>query len=174
MVQGSGKIQEQVFSLTTRWINSTKTLRAPLAFTLVRLFGESFRIGIEHMPKSDKSFLVWNWRLLEATPKTPALAIGQSSAWPSSEVTGSAFSVTAAQALNANWHAYLSASFAPDQARWFLPAGLAYRLTPAFKARAMWDGNRLHPAISYQQSDWGLSFFLLDGRDPTLSLSVGF
>ncbi|HBF23604.1 MAG TPA: hypothetical protein DDW23_07310 [Planctomycetes bacterium] len=104
----------------------------------------------------------------------PALALSHGSAWPSSVVTGSAYSLTTAKAFGANWSGYLSGSFVPDQSRWLFPGGITYQFKPSIRARGLWDGEQLHPGVSYVQDDWSLSAFILDGDDFTLSYSIGF
>ena len=182
MVQAEGDAQPTPFSFTTR-IVSGNTERAPLEFSLVYLFRSNFRAGIEYMPSHGEKNARWvplaNWRLVEADGKRPAVALGMSSAWPSSRVKGEAYSLTLAQAWGQNWSGYASVSFAPKAERsadkWYQPLGLSYRWSKHWQSRLMWDGNKMHPAVSYvSNSDWSASVFLLDGKNPTLSVTYGF
>ncbi len=55
-----------------------------------------------------------------------------------------------------------------------MPAGLNYKINDKWNTRVMWDGTNLHPILTRYIDDWSLSLLLLDGTDPTLSVSVGF
>ncbi|MDP6129554.1 MAG: hypothetical protein QF389_06970 [Planctomycetota bacterium] len=152
----------------------TGSARAPIEFSLVRKWTPSFRAGLEYMPRDERWAPVWNWRILKATKTRPAIALGQSTAWPSSKTSGSAFSLSAAKSIAKDWSAYLSASYAPNGDLWQMPAGLNYKINDKWNTRVMWDGTNLHPILTRYIDDWSLSLLLLDGTDPTLSVSVGF
>ena len=126
------------------------------------------------MPGKNRISPIVNWRFREAQGEAPALALGMGTAWPSSKASGQAYSLTAARALGKDFSGYVAASYAPDANLWFAPAGLQYRLNRDWSTKVMWDGDRLHPVVTHHAEQWSLSFLLLDGRDPTLSFSVGF
>lgn len=126
------------------------------------------------MPRSDRWNPVWNWRLVDAKGWRPAIALGQSSAWPSSKTSGSAFMLTAAQSFGKGVSGYLTASYAPDGDLWQMPAGLSWQITETWSTRAMWDGSKLHPIATFHKDDWSMSLILLDGKDPTMAFSIGF
>jgi hypothetical protein len=162
------------WSFSMRQVLVKGSNRAPTEFSLVRQFGESFRAGAEFMPRADRWHPVWNYRILEATEAHPALAIGQSSAWPSSKTSGSAFTLTTAQGFGNGLSGYLSVSYAPDGDLWQVPGGINWRFHEHWSSRLMWDGGNLHPVVTYHQDVWSMSLLLLDGEDPTFSMSVGF
>jgi hypothetical protein len=148
--------------------------RAPVEFYVVRQLSPNLRVGAEYRPRDDRLVPVWNLRILEATKSRPEIAIGQSTAWPSSKTDGSAFSLSAGQSLGDGWTAYLSAVYAPNGDLWQIPAGLNYRMNDRWSARTMWDGSQLHPVLTHHSEDWSLSLLLLGGTDPTISVAVGF
>jgi hypothetical protein len=129
---------------------------------------------MEFMPRKNRWSPVWNWRLIEADGWRPAIALGQSSAWPSSKTSGSAFTLTAAQSFGKGFSGYLSASYAPNGDLWQIPAGVNWRVNQDWTTRIMWDGNNLHPIVTRHIDNWSMSLIMLDGSDPTLAFSIGF
>ena len=148
--------------------------RAPIEFSLAHRLTDSFRLGVEYMPRDDRWNPVWNWRFLEASGWRPALLLGQSSAWPSSKASGSAFSFTVAQSLGRGVSAYVAASYAPDGDLWQMPAGLNWQVTEEWSTRLMYDGANFHPILTRHQKDWSMSLMLLGGTDPTVAYSYSF
>ena len=140
---------------------------------MYRIF-PNLRAGLSWMPRDNRASPVWNWRLREGTTKTPAIVLGQSTAWPSSKVSGEAYSLTFAQPINEECSAYVSASYAPDGPKWYVPAGVNWAFTEQWVARLLWDGVHLHPAISHTRGAWNFGFMLLDGKDPTITTSFAF
>ena len=153
---------------------TTGAARAPIEFNLSRRFSESLMVGVEYMPRDNRISPTWNYRLIERTDSRPAVAVGQGTAWPSGKVTGSAYSLTVADSIGAGISAYISASYAPDQSLWQIPAGLNWRFDEDWSTRLMWDGENLHPFLSYSLPDWDLGLLLLDQRYPTLAASFSF
>lgn|GEM_PF-751865 len=173
-MRGAGDIQAQPNIFTTRWVVDNNSPRAALAFSLTRQILPTLNVGIEFMPASDRYAPIAHWRFLEAKGWQPAIAISTSTAWPSSKVSGNAHSLTVANSVGGGFSAYVAASYAPDSDLWYMPAGLNYRINEDWSSRMMWDGNNLHPIITYNSGDIRTSFILLDGKSPTLSLSFSF
>ena len=167
-------MQNQPWSFNTRRTLITGADRSPIEFSLLRQLTPSFRAGLEYMPRDGRVAPLWNWRLLEATDHRPALVLGQGTAWPSGKVTGAAYSLTVAQAFSDGWSAYVSASYAPDNQLWQMPAGVQRRLSKEWSTKMMWDGSKLHPFLTYHGEQVNISLLLLDGKIPTLGLSVLF
>jgi len=165
---------ETPWSLSMRQVLVKGSERAPTEFSLVRQLFPNFRGGLEYMPRSDRVSPVWTWRFLEADGWQPAVALGQSSAWPSSKTDGSAFLLTAAQDFGEGWGGYVSVSYAPRGDLWQVPAGASWRFHDAWSSRLMWDGDNLHPILTHHHGRWSVSLILLDGKDPTISASFGF
>lgn len=115
-----------------------------------------------------------NWRVLEAGPDIPAVVIGTSSAWPSSEVDGNAVFVTAAQLLADGVSGSVSLSYGLDEKKWRVPASLRAALGDNLDGTLVFDGSNFHPLVTYRLEDVSLSFILLDGEDPTISVSWSF
>ena len=168
------ELQEKPWSFTTRLVGNPDTARAPLEFSLVRQWTPEFRFGVLRIPKDDSWSPIWNYRFWDSEDRATTAAIGQSGAWPSSRTTGAAYSLTAGHSWGGGLSTYASASYAPDANLWYIPMGARWKFDPNWSTRVMWDGIELHPAVTYHQDGWNLSFLMLDGRDPTLSFSVAF
>ena len=173
-MRGAGDSQAKPNILTSRWVIDNNSPRAALEFSYTRQILPTLNVGVEYMPSSERYSPVANWRFLEADGWRPAMAIGTSSAWPSSEVSGNAHSLTIANSLGAGVSAYVAASYAPDIDSWYMPFGLNYRISDKWSTRAMYDGNNYHPIVTYNSGDLRTSFILLDGKSPTLSVSFSF
>jgi hypothetical protein len=145
-----------------------------MEFFVVRRINSDLRVGAEFRPEDRRLVPTWNYRLINATDTIPEVAIGQSTAWPSSKTDGSAYSLSIAQTFGDAWSAYLSASYAPNGDLWQMPAGLNYRISDQWSTRAMWDGSNLHPVLTHQHENMSYSFLLLGGTDPTLTVAFGF
>ena len=150
------------------------TDREKLEFSLVHRLREDLQVGIEYGADSDELFPMLNYRLIEATDEHPAVVVGTSSAWPSGEGDGNAYFVSVAQMLSPDLSGSLSLSFTPDDSSWRVPAYLAYGIKPDLEASLMWDGDDLHPLVTYRTERVSFSFILLGGEDPAISTSFGF
>ncbi|MDP6963746.1 MAG: hypothetical protein QGF46_06220, partial [Planctomycetota bacterium] len=162
-MRGSGDVQTKDNILTTRLVLDGDSPRSKLQFSYLRQILPNLNAGVEYMPSSDRYSPVINWRFMNADGWLPALAVGSSSAWPSSKVSGNAYFLTAANSLGNGFSAYVSAAFAPDGDIWYMPAGLNYKLNEDWSARLMYDGDNLHPLVSYTFLDLRTSFIMLDG-----------
>ena len=148
------------------------TDRSPLEYSLVRPVGKSLQMGIEYDHSEGKVHPVVIWRVVNATEDTPAIMLGTSSAWPSSEVDGNALSITAATLIDANTSLTLGASYILDTEEWRSPASLSRRLTETLSASVMYDGENLHPILIMDREGASFSFILLNGEDPAISVSL--
>ncbi|MBC8371820.1 MAG: hypothetical protein H8E25_17595 [Planctomycetes bacterium] len=148
--------------------------RSALSYSYTRQVYPTLNVGVEYMPSSNRYAPVANWRFLEADGWRPAIAISTSSAWPSSLVSGNAHFLTVANGLGNGFSAYVAAAYAPDGDLWYMPAGLNYRISDDWSSRLMYDGDNLHPIITYNFQDIRTSLILLDGESPTLSVSYSF
>ena len=173
-MRGAGDSQAKPNILTSRWVIDNNSPRSALEFSYTRQILPTLNVGVEYKPASERYSPVANWRFLEADGWQPAMAIGTSSAWPSSEISGNAHSLTIANSLGAGISAYVAASYAPDSDSWYMPFGLNYRISDKWSTRAMYDGNNYHPIVTYDSGDLRTSFILLDSKSPTLSVSFRF
>ena len=148
------------------------TNRAPLEYSLVHLVNERLQLGVEYNYSEDNFSPVAMYRLIDATEKTPAVMIGTSSAWPSSQVDGNAYTVTLAKMLDENTSATLAAAYIPDNEDWLMPASLSRRLTDNLSMSVMYDGDDLHPLLILDREHASVSFILLGGEDPAISVSL--
>jgi hypothetical protein len=123
--------------------------------------------------KEDFSPLV-NWRILEATPSRPAVAVGISSSWPLDDDGGGMLFVTAAQLLGERISGSASLSFGLKDDKFRTPASLSYTFTDSFSATLFHDGKKLHPLVTFDRAPGSLSLILLRGEDPAISMSWGF
>ena len=173
-MRGAGNIQDKPHSLTTRWVIDNNSPRASLEFSLTRMILPNLSAGIEFMPESDRYSPVVNWRFIEASGWRPAVTVGTSSAWPSSKVSGNAYILSIGNSIAKGLSAYVAASYAPSGDLWQIPAGLNYRINKDWSSHLMYDGDKLHPIITYSYGDIRTSFILLDSKSPTLAVSFSF
>ena len=152
----------------------TGTSRAPIEFSLLHQITPDFRIGAEWMPRDQRLSGIWTWRIAEATDTTPAVVLGQGTAWPSSEVSGYAYSLSFAQPISQQLSAYLSFSYLANENIWRVPGGAVWRFSPEWSTKVMWDGRKLHPFITRHFDDWEVSLLMLDGETLTLATSYIF
>jgi hypothetical protein len=172
-VRGAGQIQAGRWSLTGRFV-LVDSDRSPVEFSLAHRLRDNLQVGVEYDPKEGALYPLINWRFLDANDEHPALALGLSSAWPSSEVDGSAVFVTAAQHLGAGFSGTVSISYGLEDERVRVPASLNYPLGEAMGASLLFDGDNLHPMLTYRHSSLSTSLILLNGEDATISVSWGF
>lgn len=150
------------------------TNREELTFSLTHLLTPDLQIGLEHGVTSNDYYPVMNYRLREAKDGMPAFFAGTSSAWPSGEVDGNAFFISAATLLNSRTSGSVSISYTPDDGSWKMPGSLQYNLTNTLSGSMIWDGDNLHPLVTWR-GDWAnISFILLGGEDPTISTTIPF
>ena len=100
--------------------------------------------------------------------------VGTSSAWPSGEVDGNAFFLSAASLLNSRTSGSVSISYTPDDGSWKIPGSLQYALSETVDGSLIWDGDNLHPLVTWYGGKINLSFILLGGEDPTISTTIAF
>lgn len=167
-------MQQGGWSFTTRTILTEETNREPLELSLVHRLREDLQIGIEVGVDSEEFHPVVNYRLLDATEDYPTVILGTSSAWPSGEVDGNAVTLTAAQLLGPRLSGSLSLAYIIDNSSWRIPASLRYGIAPGYEATLIYDGDDLHPLLTWRSGPLSLSFIMLGAEDPTLSISVGF
>ena len=157
-----------------RNILADETNREKLEFSLVTRVNEDFQLGVEYAADSNELFPMANYRLTEATDNLPALILGTSSAWPSGEVDGNAFFLSAATLINDRSSGSVSISYTPDNNSWDIPASYRYVLSDNFDASLIWDGNDLHPLVTWRGNRLNMSLILLGGEDLTVSTTVAF
>ncbi len=150
------------------------TNREKLEFSLVHRLDPNLQIGLEWGADSNDFYPMANYRLIDADEGRPAIILGTSSAWPSGEVDGNAFFISAANLLTPRSSGSLSLSYTPDDGSWKVPASYRYSLSQDFDASLIWDGDDLHPLVTWRGGGLNLSFILLGGEDPTISTTVAF
>ena len=133
---------------------------------------EDLQLGVEYNYAEDSILPIVMYRLIDATESTPAVMIGTNSAWPSSEVDGNAVSMTLAMMLDADTSATLGASYMLENYEWRTPASLSRRLTDNLSMSVMYDGDDLHPLLILDREHASVSFILLGGEDPAISVSL--
>lgn len=167
-------MQHGGWNFTTRTILTEDTNREPLEVSLTHRLREDLQVGIEVAVDSEDFHPLVNYRLLEATEEHPALVLGTSSAWPSGEVDGNAFTLTAAQVLGDRTSGSLSLAYIPDNSKWLLPASVRYAIAQDFDATLIYDGDDIHPLVTWRSNQMSFTFIMMGLEDPTLSVSVGF
>ncbi len=170
---GAGQIQSGSWSLTGRFI-LVDSERSPIEFSLVHRLRRDLQVGLEYDQEERQLFPLLNWRFMDATDEHPALALGTSSAWPSTEVDGNALFVTAAQNLGAGFSGSASLSYGIEDERFRVPASLNYTLGEAWTGALIYDGDNLHPILTLHRPPLSYSLILLNGEEPTISVSWGF
>ena len=68
----------------------------------------------------------------------------------------------------------LSLSYTPDDESWKIPASYRYVISDQIDGTLIWDGEDLHPLLTWRGSKINLSLILLSGEDLTLSTTVNF
>ena len=106
-----------------------ETNREKLEFSLTHKISPDLQIGLEYGADSDDYFPLVNYRLREAKDGLPTFIVGTSSAWPSGEVDGNAFFLSAASLLNPRASGSVSISYTPDDGSWKIPGSLQYALS---------------------------------------------
>jgi hypothetical protein len=172
-VGGAGQIQSGLWSLTGRFVLADSD-RSPVEFSLAHRLRDDLQVGIEYDPEEGEVYPLVNWRFMEATEDRPALAVGTSSAWPSREVDGNAVFLTAAQNLGAGLSGSLSLSYGIEDERVRVPASLNYTLSEGWTGTMIYDGDNLHPVVTVRRTSLSYSLILLNGEEPTISISWGF
>jgi len=172
-VRGAGEIQSRSWSLTGRFV-LVDSDRSPVEFSLAHRLRDDLQIGLEYDEEEGAIYPLVNWRFLDATDKRPALALGISSAWPSTEVDGSALFVTAAQNLWAGFSGSVSVSYGIDEERFRVPASLFYSFNEDMTGTLLYDGENLHPILTLNRSSLSYSLILLNAEEVAISVSWGF
>ena len=157
-----------------RNILAEDTNRENLGFSLTNLLTPKLQVGLEYGADSDEWFPQINYRLRNAENGWPAIILGTSSAWPSGEVDGSAFWISAAKLLNPRSSGSMSISYTPDDDSWKTPGSFNYVLSKTMEGSLIWDGENLHPLVTWRGGRINLSFILLGGEDATISTTVAF
>ncbi|MDC0852794.1 hypothetical protein OAP77_00420 [Planctomycetota bacterium] len=157
-----------------RNVLAENTNREKLEFSLVHRISADLQAGVEYGADSNELFPMVNYRLLSATESTPAIILGTSSAWPSGEVDGNAFFISTASMLSDRSSGSLSLSYTPDDESWKIPASYRYVISDQIDGTLIWDGEDLHPLLTWRGSKINLSLILLSGEDLTLSTTVNF
>ncbi|MDG1456183.1 MAG: hypothetical protein P8R38_08230 [Planctomycetota bacterium] len=157
-----------------RNVLAENTNREKLEFSLVHRISADLQAGLEYGADSNELFPMVNYRLLSATESTPAIILGTSSAWPSGEVDGNAFFISTASMLSDRSSGSLSLSYTPDDESWKIPASYRYVISDQIDGTLIWDGEDLHPLLTWRGSKINLSLILLSGEDLTLSTTVNF
>lgn len=172
-MRGAGHIQAGSWSLTTRVV-LVDTDRAPLEFSLAHRLRDDLQVGIEYNVEEEAIFPLINWRVMDATKDHPALVVGVGSAWPSNEVDGSALFITAAQNIAKGLSLSASLSYGIEDHRVRAPGSLRYVLGETLSTTLFYDGDNLHPLLTYRTASTSYSLIFLGARDPAISISWGF
>ena len=156
-----------------RSILEEETNREPLEFSILHRVQDNLHVGIEVGVDSEELYPVANYRILDATEEHPALVIGTSSAWPSSEVDGNALTLTAAQMLGSQFSGSIGLAYILDNSDWKVPGSVRYGLGGGYVATMIYDGDAVHPLITWRNDAFSFSFIMLGAEDPTISVTVG-
>jgi hypothetical protein len=172
-VGGAGQIQPSLWSLTGRFVLADSD-RSPVEFSLAHRLRDDLQIGLEYDQAEGEIYPLMNWRFMDATEDKPALAFGTSSAWPSREVDGNALFLTAAQNLGAGLSGSLSLSYGIEDEEMRVPASLNYTLSEGWTGTLIYDGDNLHPIVTVRRPSLSYSLILLNGEEPTISITWRF
>jgi hypothetical protein len=148
--------------------------RSPVEFSLAHRLRDDLQVGVEYDPGEGALYPLLNWRFVDATDEHPAVALGVSSAWPSSEVDGSAVFVTAAQNLGPRLAASISLAYGLEDERLRVPASLSYTFGENLSGMLLHDGDQTHPILTYRRAPVSFSLIFLNAEDAALSISWGF
>ena len=102
------------------------------------------------------------------------MAVGISSTWPLDNDGGGMLFVTAAQRLGARISGSASLSFRLTDDKFRTPASMTYTLTDKLSTTLFYDGENLHPLLTFDRAPASLSLILLRGEAPAISLAWGF
>jgi len=129
-------------------------------------------MGVEYDYMEDQVHPVVIYRVIEATEGRPAIMLGTSSAWPSGEVDGNAFTLTASQMLRDDLNFSLGVAQILETEEWRYPGSISYQIKEGLSTTLMYDGDNLHPLLTVDREGASFQFILLGGRDPAVAVSL--
>ena len=152
--------------------------RAKLRTTLMYLFSDRVRAGIEWNPKADDASPLINVHLVREARNRPAVIFGLSSdrigtPYGKSLFLTASYDLTPVTGLSLAPYVGVAHGTFEDKTRPI--GGLNIRFSPSLSALAIFDGVHLHEVLSYERGRHGLSLVLVrSGRRVGVSYNVVF
>lgn len=152
--------------------------RAKLRTTLLYLFSDRVRAGIEWNPYADDASVLVNLHLVREGPKRPAVIFGLSSDRIGTPFGKSLF-LTASRDFRLGGGIsvapYVGAAHGTYEDKTRAIGGLNVRLSKSLSAMAIFDGVRLHEVVTVDKGRHGFSaVFIRNGRRLGVSYNVVF
>lgn len=152
--------------------------RAKLRTTLLYLFSNRIRAGIEWNPLADDASLLVNLHLVREGKNRPAVILGLSSdriGTPSGKSVFLTASYDLKPVTGLSLAPYVGLAHGTFEDKTRAIAGLNVRLSSSLSALAIFDGVHLHEVLSFERGRHGLSaVFIRNGRRVGVSYNVVF
>jgi len=168
-------------AITHRWTLSQRYLsnqidRATWRTTLIRRLSADLSLGIEYNAKVGEVGPLVNWRLARETGRRPSLMVGTSSDRIGTP-HGRAYYVTASKSLTLGGRAigpYAGLLWSTYDDQFLVPMGLNVPLGAGWSGQLFYDGRHTHYMATHTQGRYSVGFLAIEGRDPGVTVSVGF
>ena len=152
--------------------------RAKLRTTLLYLFSNRIRAGIEWNPLADDASLLVNLHLVREGKNRPAVILGLSSdriGTPSGKSVFLTASYDLKPLTGLSLAPYVGLAHGTFEDKTRAIAGLNVRLSSSLSALTIFDGVHLHEVLSFERGRHGLSaVFIRNGRRVGVSYNVVF
>ncbi len=152
--------------------------RAKLRTTLLYLFTDRIRAGIEWNPLADDASLLVNLHLVREGKNRPAVILGLSSdriGTPSGKSVFLTASYDLKPLTGLSLAPYVGLAHGTFEGKTRAIAGVNVRLSSSLSALAIFDGVHLHEVLSFERGRHGLSMVLVrSGRRMGVSYNVVF
>lgn len=152
--------------------------RAKLRTTLLYLFSDRIRAGIEWNPLADDASLLVNLHLVREGRNRPAVILGLSSdriGTPSGKSVFLTASYDLKPVTGLSLAPYVGLAHGTFEDRTRAIAGFNIRLSASLSALAIFDGVHMHEVLSFEKGRHGLSAVLVrSGKRMGLSYNVVF
>lgn len=152
--------------------------RAKVRTTLLYLFSDRIRAGIEWNPLADDASLLVNLHLVREGKNRPAVILGLSSdriGTPSGKSVFLTASYDLKPVTGLSLAPYVGLAHGTFEDKTRAIAGLNVRLSSSLSALAIFDGVHLHEVLSFERGRHGLSaVFIRNGRRVGVSYNVVF
>lgn len=177
MIRGIAGTAQGRFIYSLRFIPE-EIDRAKLRTTLLYLFSDRIRAGIEWNPLAEDASLLVNVHVLREARNRPAVILGLSSdriGTPSGKSIFATVSYDLKPLTGLSIAPYLGAARGTFEDKTRAIAGLNVRFSSSISALAIFDGVHLHEVFSFEHGRHGLSAVLVrNGRRLGLSYNVVF
>jgi hypothetical protein len=175
VVRGTANAIAHEWTLSARYLTD-QIDRATWRLTLIRRIDADLGVGVEWNPGADEVGLLVNWRLAAETARRPSVMAGTSSdriGTPS----GRAYYVTASKTFTLGgrpFGPYLGLLWSTYDDELLVPFGVNVPLSGGWSGQLIHDGVHTHLMATRAYGRTTLGLLAVRGRDPGVTVSVGF